>query len=172
MLKKIRKEEGQALVEFLMLIPIVMAFLWYLIHVSYAINKSIVGQKHARSQLFLKLFNHRAGPIQRDADSSDRAMFFIGVAGNVVQSQSVPMAPVETLGIGPVPKKMDTADDDPGEAKPNSMRQNIRVRTVFGICTQRKLNPSGNGITDFCGSEAGGGTSTGSAVPKGGVSGI
>lgn len=161
----LKEERGQALVEFLMLIPIVMAFLWYLIHVSYAINKSIVGQKHTRSQLFLKMFNHRAGPMQRDADQSDRAMFFIGVSGQVVKSSSVPIAPIETLGIGPAPKDLQNADDDPGEAKPNSMRQKVRVRTVFGICTQRKVNPSGNGITDFCGSESGGGTSP----PVGGV---
>lgn len=148
-------ESGQALVEFLMLVPIVMAFVWYLVHVSSAINKSIVGQKHARSQLFLKMFNHRSGPMQRDADGTNRAVFYIGVAGNVMQAVASPIAPVEKMGIGPNPKKIATADDDPGEAKPNSFRQNVRVRTVFGICTQRKPNPSGQGVTDFCGSDSG-----------------
>ena len=47
-----RNERGQAMVEFIILIPIVLMFVWYLVHVNLAINKGIVGQKHARSQLF------------------------------------------------------------------------------------------------------------------------
>lgn len=154
-LRRRKSERGQSLVEFLMLMPIILTFLWYLVHVSLAINKSIVGQKHTRSQLFLKMWNHRSGPVLKDYDTSDRSHFFVGVSDEVTVQNTKAKAPVETLGIGAKPKKMPEANDEAGEPAPNSLRQNIRVRTVFGICTHRKQNPSGVGLTDFCGSEAG-----------------
>lgn len=151
-----RDEKGQSLVEFLMLMPIILTMLWYLVHVALAINKSIVGQKHARSQLFLKLWNHRSGPVKRDYFTSDRSHFYVGVSDDVTVQNNRPKAPIESLGIGAKPKKLPEANDEPGEVEPNTLRQNVRVRTVMGICTHRKVNPSGSGLTDFCGSEAGG----------------
>lgn len=157
---KIQEEEGQSLIEFIMLIPIVLAFVWYLVHVSVAINKSIVGQKHARSQLLHKMWNHRSGPVDKDFASSDRSMFYVGVSGEIAAGDSVKaVAPVEMLGLGPNPKKMADANDDPGEPPPNVYRQKVRVRSAFGICTHRKLNKDGSGtLTDFCGAETTGKT--------------
>lgn len=148
-------EDGQALAEFIMLIPIVLTLLWYLVHVGVVVNKSIVGQKHARSQLFLKMYNHRFGPTTRDNSGTDRSVFYIGVSSNVVSGNSRPEAPTETLGLGINPKKSEEANDDPGEAAANVLRQKVRVRTVFGICTNRKTIQSGSErkLTDFCGSE-------------------
>ncbi len=150
--KQIREERGQALIEFIMLIPLLMAFVWYLVHVNLAINKSIVGQKHTRSQLFLKMFNHRSGPVANDFNRTKRSAFYIGVASEVVSGTASYKAPVEKLGIGPNPKDVDGANDEPGEAEPSSLRQKVRIRTVFGICTHRKQLPDGSGPTDFCGS--------------------
>lgn len=149
------REDGQALVEFIILLPVVLAFLWYLVHVNLAINKSIVGQQAARSQLFLKMFNHRSGPMLADFALTRRSMFYIGVSGQVVAAAGSvqPIAPTEMLGIGPAPTLSPNADDDPGEAAPNSLRQRVRVRTVFGICTHRKMTPTGP--TDFCAIEHG-----------------
>jgi hypothetical protein len=145
-------ERGQALIEFIMLVPLIMAFVWYLVHVNLAINKSIVGQKAARSQLFLKMYNHRSGPVLGEFGNVVRSMFYVGVAGNVTDDGSV-KAPIETLGIGPNPKPMSQASDDPGEAPIGSFRQNVRIRTVFGICTHRKFLSDHTRLTDFCGSE-------------------
>lgn len=141
-------EGGQALVEFIILIPIVLLFVWYLVHVNLAINKSIVGQKHARSQLFLKLFNHRSGPMLGEFIQTKRSHFYIGVSSKVMAADGRPEAPTEILGVGPNPKMLPEANDDPGEATGNSLRQRVRVRTVFGICTHRKKSP--NGLSDFC----------------------
>ena len=153
-------ERGQSLIEFIMLIPIVLAFVWYLVHVSIAINKSIVGQKHARSQLFHKMWNHRSGPVNRDFDSSPRSHFYIGVSGELAAGANVrAVAPFEMLGLGPNPKKMADANDEPGEPPPNVYRQKVRVRSAFGICTHRKPNKDGDGtLTDFCGEETTGKT--------------
>lgn len=165
-----RGEKGQALIEFIMLIPIVMSLMWYVIHVGVAINKSLVGQKAARSQLFLKLYNHRSGPVAKEFAFSDRSHFYIGVSGDLVKASSKPIAPVESFGIGATPKKKNDANDDPGEPEANSLRQRIRIRTVFGICTHRKKNKDGVGLTDFCGADpSGDGTP---ATPPGAPAGI
>ena len=149
---ELENEEGQALIEFLMLLPIILTFLWYQIHISSAINKSIVGQKHARSQLFHKLWNHRSGPVTQDFNTSDRSHFYLGVTAENYKDGTQPVAPTEILGIGISPKAAKESDDTPGEAKPNALRQKVRIRTVFGICTHRKTNTAGE-VTDFCGSE-------------------
>jgi hypothetical protein len=136
-----------------MIMPIIMTFVWYLIHVSLAINKSIVGQKAARSQLFLKLYNHRSGPVAREFAFAERSHFYIGVSAELTKGNTKPIAPVESLGVGPNPKKNKDANDEPGEPEANSLRQRVRVRTIFGICTHRKKNRNGVGLTDFCGAE-------------------
>jgi hypothetical protein len=151
--ERVKEEDGQALIEFIMIIPLLMAFVWYIVHINLAINKSIVGQKHARSQLFVKLYNHRSGPVTDYFGNTDRSHFYIGVSGEVVRGSQQYPAPVEVLGLGPAPKKLPDLDDSNGEAAPGSLRQRVRIRTAFGICTHRKTVKDGSGPTDFCGSE-------------------
>ncbi len=154
MLAKAKDQSGQAMIEFLLIMPVLLSFLWYMVHVNSAINKSEVGQVHARSQLFLKMFNHKAGPLKSEQDDTVRSSSYIGVAGTVIGTQATGLfaAPIETLGVGANPKKLDFANDDVGEAKVGSFRQNIRIRTVVGICTERKVLKDGSGrVTDFCG---------------------
>ncbi|MGE3263459.1 MAG: TadE family protein [Bacteriovoracia bacterium] len=151
--RKKTREGGQALIEFIMIIPIVMTFVWYLLHVGVVINKSIVGQKAARSQLFLKLYNHRSGPVKSEFGYAERSHFYIGVSSEVTRGVTKPKAPTEMLGVGSSPKLLPEANDEPGEPESNAMRQRIRVRTIFGICTHRKKNKDGVGLTDFCGAD-------------------
>ncbi|MGZ3705434.1 MAG: TadE/TadG family type IV pilus assembly protein [Bdellovibrionota bacterium] len=150
-MKKRRKEGGQALVEFIILIPIVLMFVWYLVHINLAINKSLVGQKAARSQLFLKLFNHRSGPMLAEFIQTHRSHFYVGVSSKVMQNDGRPEAPTEILGVGMNPALFKNVNDDPGEPAGNSPRQRVRVRTIFGICTHRKKTASG--LSDFCATE-------------------
>ena len=82
---------------------------------------------------------------------TQRSHFYIGVSDEVVQGDVRPKAPTEMLGPGPNPKLKKGMNDDPGEPAPNSPRQRVRVRTVFGICTHRKKTPSG--LSDFCATE-------------------
>jgi hypothetical protein len=149
--KYLDNERGQALIEFILLIPIVLLFVWYLVHVNLAINKSIVGQKHVRSQLFLKLLNHRSGPMYSEFSQTRRSHFYVGVSDQVVQGDTRPVAPTEMLGVGPNPQLQRNMNDEPGEPAANSPRQRVRVRTVFGICTHRKKTPTG--LSDFCATE-------------------
>lgn len=139
------------MVEFLILLPIVLMFVWYLVHINLAINRSLVGQQAARSQLFLKLFNHRSGPMLAEFSQTKRSHFYVGVSGKVMANDGKPEAPYEILGVGPNPKLFKDINDDPGEPAANSARQRVRVRTVFGICTHRKKTPTG--LSDFCATE-------------------
>ncbi len=147
------KESGQALIEFIMLIPMLIAFVWYLVHVNSAINKSIVGQQHARSQLFLKMYNHRSGPVTSDFTNTIRSHFYMGVSGEVMGLRGKPNAPTEVLGLGVAPAKNTSANDEAGEPELGSLRQRVRIRSAFGICTHRKKLLDGSGLTDFCGAE-------------------
>lgn len=147
------------MIEFLMMMPIFIALTWYLLQVNMTINKSLVGQKHARSQLFLKMLNHRDGPESFDYEQHppERAVFWLGVSENVFGDDGgggrAP-APTVQLGVGlnaadraPYPG----ARDEPGEPERTWLRQRVRVRTSVGICTSRKTNADGSQLTPFCG---------------------
>lgn len=103
----------------------------------------------------MKLFNHQAGPVASDYANTDRAHFYIGVSSDATGQTKQPKAPIEVLGVGQTPKKIKEAKDEPGEPEPGSIRQRIRVRTAFGICTHRKPIPGIEGArSDFCGTGA------------------
>lgn len=156
MLKRAKKRQsGQALIEFIMTVPLILLFIWYMVHVNTAINKSIVGQVSARSWLFVKLFNHSWGPETPDMERTSRSAFSMGVAKDVIPENDPGFqaeAPVERLGVGMNPKENAKADNEAGEPKPGTLRQDIRVRTAFGICTSRKTKRNSPDLTDFCGS--------------------
>ena len=149
---RIKHQKGQALVEFLMLMPIVMALLWYMIQVNMAINVSVVNQKHLRTWLFQKMFNHSGGPADgagiKDFESEKRSAFYIGVTKDPFQDTGKPDAPVIKLGTGTNPD----AIDDPDEIPLDKLRQNVRIRSAIGICTHRKTipNTSPPDATDYC----------------------
>ena len=148
-----RAEKGQAMLEFIVMIPVVIAFLWFIIKVNLAINTSIVGQKHARSHLFLKMHNHRDGPIKGEylGNPQQRSAYILLVGQETALGAGVFVpAPVVDLGIGIKPKQFPGATDDRGEPDTRKLRQRVRIRTSFGICTSRK--PGTNGaLGEFCG---------------------
>lgn len=146
------------MVEFLLMIPLFLGLTWYLLQVNMAINKSIVGQKHARSQLFLKMLNHRDGPeaVDYDLHPSRRAVFWMGVAEEPTSGEvggSTSSAPTVQLGVG-----LNSADrkpypgnqDEPGEPDRNDLRQRVRIRTAVGLCTSRKRSADGSQLSPFC----------------------
>lgn len=151
---KKNNQRGQAMVEFIIMFPIILGFIWYLLKVQLAINTSIVGQQNARSQVFLKVLNHRDYPVENEYKnySGKRSAYWLGVAGNPVDpsSPTTQPAPVVNLGIGLKPTALPGSRDDVGEPDTSMMRQNVRIRTAFGICTSRKPFPNGT-YGDYCG---------------------
>lgn len=152
-LKLIKNEKGQALLEFIMMLPMVLAFFWYTLKVNVAINKSIVAQKHLRSQLFLKLHNHRDYPVINEYENNpgDRSAYFMGVSDlSTLGGDQFSPAPIVNIGIGTNPRSLAGTRDDEGEAQPGWLRQNVRVRSAYGICTSRKPQAN-NSLGSFCG---------------------
>ncbi|NUM89488.1 MAG: hypothetical protein HUU37_09815 [Bdellovibrionales bacterium] len=155
-------ERGQALIEFLMMMPLLIAILWYMLHVNSAINTSIVQQKHVRSHLFIKLFNHANGPVKREylpPDGPARAHYAMAVSANVLpgaesgSSTGSIRAPVRRMGVGLNPSVNPSANNDPGEPTGGVLRQDVRIRTAFGICTSKKpTTGASRPFTDYCGS--------------------
>lgn len=148
-----KKDSGQALIEFIIMLPAVLAIFWYLLKVNMAINTSIVHQKHVRSQTFLKMLNHPNGPVigEYEENPGIRSVFFMGVSSTKVgPSGSENRAPTVAMGVGFRPRPIPGANDDVGEVEVNQLRQNIRVRTSFGICTSRKPQKDGS-LGSFCG---------------------
>lgn len=148
----VRNESAQALVEFIIIFPVVMALVWHLVKVNFAINTSIVNQKHARSHVFLKLLNHRDGPVEEEYRSfpSVRSVFWLGVAAiPIVSDQSQP-APIVELGVGLKPRPIPGVRNERGEPGEEDRRQAVRIRTAFGVCTSRKPGADGS-LGDFCG---------------------
>jgi hypothetical protein len=151
--KRKNTQSGQALLEFIIMFPIILALLWYLLKVQIAINTSIVGQKHARSHIFLKVLNHRDYPIDKEyrENPGTRSVFWLGVAGRAIEENTVnSSAPVVDLGVGLNPRPLPGARDDPGEAELDMPRQRVRIRTAFGLCTSRKPNSDGS-LGEYCG---------------------
>jgi hypothetical protein len=152
--RKKKNERGQAMFEFIMIMPLILTFIWYMVHINSAINKSIVAQVNTRNWLFVKLFNHSHGPAIYP-QAPNRSSFVMGVAGEVIPEGEAGYrapAPVEVLGMGPKPKDYDGADDEPGEPTGGVLRQKVRIRTAFGICTARKMRKNAPVLTDMCGS--------------------
>ncbi len=159
--KIIENHSGQALMEFIVVLPFVMLFTWHLIKVNMAINTSIVGQKSTRAYVFLKMLNHRDGPGKKEYEESpsSRSAFFLYVSANAGGGDdyyddgdggATKPAPVVSLGAGVEPRDIPGARNDPYEAESNFQRQHIRIRTALGICTSRK--PSiGNTLGAYCG---------------------
>lgn len=146
------KQSGQALVEFVVMFPVILVLIWYLVKVNMAINSSVVAQKAVRSQLFLKLLNHADGPVDNEYRNNPRkrSVFYMGVAGQPVVDRAANPAPVVELGVGIRPRPIPGARDDAGEIGSTQGRQNVRIRTIFGICTSRKPQADGS-LGDFCG---------------------
>ena len=147
------KESGQALIEFIIMLPAVLAIFWYLLKVNMAINTSIVNQKHVRSQTFLKMLNHPNGPVlgEYKENPGTRSVFFMGVSSIKVEGgDEHNPAPMVPMGVGFEPRKLPEASDEAGEVETSELRQNIRVRTSFGICTARKPQKDGS-LGSFCG---------------------
>lgn len=141
------------MVEFVIMFPVILVMLWYLIKVQSAITVSLVGQKAARSQVFLKMLNHRDFPllVEYQQHPGRRSVFWLGVGGQpLTETARNSPAPVVDLGVGLKPRELPGARDDAGEIDPSMLRQKVRVRTAFGVCTSRKPGADGT-LGDFCG---------------------
>ena len=130
--RSLRRQRGQSLLEFALLLPIMGGMVLLLVQINMAINVSIVSQKYTRNHLYHLFFNHRYYPELNQAKSING-----GIAGRFWIGMDDRVEPDGGKEVNPHPIKVKIGtrkagkDDDP-EAK---IRQNVRIRVTSFTCT-------------------------------------
>jgi hypothetical protein len=131
----VKKEEGQALIEFIIFLPFMVMIYGIVLILGNAINGSINQQKVTRGYFYYRLQNNSyitkpsAGAERIEGTWTQYGHFFIGWA-DYLESES-PVAPCYKMVLplfGQNP--LDTCERKYTEPK----TQNIRIGTVYGLC--------------------------------------
>jgi hypothetical protein len=146
--KNKKNQSGQALIEFLIFLPFMVILYGIILTIADSINGSINQQKVTRSYFFYRLKNN--SQITKPYRVQDGSVFplssftlyghyFLGWA-DYVDGGSVPVAPCYKVNL---PLFGSNAQDVCSDKYTQSVTQNIRIGTVYGLC----------GVTFFKGSD-------------------
>lgn len=148
-MKEIENEQGQALIELIIFLPLMFMFYAMISGFANAINGSINQQKITRSYFYYRAQNNSTIPKPNKGDGGSYAhenwkqfgMFFIGWRDDFVDGK--PMAPCYQL-TGPFgPSDSDTCESTE-YSQPTT--QFIRVQSVYGICGGTYISNGGNDV--------------------------
>lgn len=135
---QIQTEEGQSILEFLILLPILIATPLMLIKVNTAIQMSVVNQQYARSQALFLAFNSPVYPERRFREGpgstfEERGVdeMVLGVSDNVAEPNYEPEASTQEI----VRLGKDIGNDEP-QSEDARKRGKIRIRNTVSMCTQ------------------------------------
>ena len=150
---KKRNEDGQSIIEFLLMLPLLAAISMMLIKVNTVIQVSIVNQQYARAQALSLTYHNSIYPrisLQSTSVLSPEEMsqMIMGVSDNLSSDENFfPEATTQSITRPGQP----TGQDDPQELRPRR-RGNVRVRTTVSLCTQdnQKSFPNDNPAFTFC----------------------
>lgn len=137
--KRRRRQLGQSLIEFAMLVPIIIGMLTLLRQIDMAINAAIVNERYARSTMHYLFFNNRWYPamgfIPHPSNGGYMSRWWVGVDDKpnykVEGGDVTPRAPVITIGRG---------NDGGEDAKTGQdlasvrKRKNVRIRSMAFTC--------------------------------------
>lgn len=148
-----KNEDGQAILEFLVFLPLFLLFVGLIVGLGSAINGSINQQKAVRGYFFYTAQNNSMIPkpdyINNPKDGwRSFGMYFIGWYDRIDGNQ--PIAPCYKI---PVP--LDSGDNVCDDSYSELTTQLIRVGTVFGICGATYYN-NGNHVFSAPFKESGG----------------
>lgn len=126
-------EEGQSIVEFLFMLPVVIGITLVLVRVNTAIQVSINNQQYARAQLF---FINQNSPIYPRLDLRDAliergsSQMVLGVSNNITEGQYY--TPEATTQAVTRPGQDGGSNDTQQEPFERGM---VRVRNTVALCT-------------------------------------
>jgi len=131
-------DEGQSVLEFLLMLPMMVGLTIILVKVNTAIQISIVNQQYARAQALFLTFNSPQYPrlALREAAliAKNTNMMFIGVSQNQASSDDgdeyYPEAATQN-----VTRKSSPGGSNDSQAEP-PQRGLVRVRSIVALCTQ------------------------------------
>ena len=153
--KKFLKEEGQAMMEFVLFLPFMMMMYFSILSIGNAINGSINQQKAARGYFYYRMGNSSMMPKARRQGiepSDDWGTFGMQIMGWAESFEGdSPVAPCFKfqMPLGEID------EDECRKAYTGTKTQFIRVQTVYGICgaTYKKIGnnqkirlPGGSGF--------------------------
>lgn len=147
-------ESGQALVEFLLVIPAIILFFVLMVRINSAVQVSIVNQKWSRAHIHFLAMNSPVFPMLKFREDPSRGMavsksdqFVLGISGDLLEDgdEVTPSATVIAIkGKRGLPG-MPTRGDNSNQSEP-ARRDQIRVRNTVTMCTQNNfVNSSGKG---------------------------
>jgi hypothetical protein len=131
LMKLSNSEQGQALIEFIIFLPLMLIMYVTLVSLGNAINGSINQQKITRGYFYARVLNNSTIPKPSDRDQSYKnwsqfGMFFIGYAER--KEGNTPVAACYKLEL-PTPSGESSCDKYSGTSTTY-----VRVETAFGIC--------------------------------------
>ncbi len=131
-----KKEEGQAFIEFLLLIPLMLGVITLLVRVNTATQVAIVNQQYGRAQILALAYNspHYPEIRLRRTQKENSELMILGVADNVGPKTAdgtgfQPRATVQQITRPGAPIGNDDEKSEPAE------RGRIRVRNNVALCT-------------------------------------
>ncbi len=152
-------ENGQSVIEFLIMLPVMIAMVIILVRVNTAVQISIVNQKYARSHTLALAFNSPIYPARRRSDGSPGLAMgqmvekgynrmVIGVSENAMSeddggryspkavTQMVARSQTTSLGAGPDKEEPDR-------------RSEVRVRTTVSLCSNTWVIQKNSGWVSY-----------------------
>jgi hypothetical protein len=128
-------EEGQSLLEFVLMLPLLVGLSIIMVRVNQAIQVSIVNQQYARADALFLSFNSPIYPVlakQTRLIQFGTNQLILGVGDNVAGDGDANYRPKATVQLIARSKKVQ-ASDAPGEEPPT--RSLVRVRGTVTLCT-------------------------------------
>jgi Flp pilus assembly protein TadG len=146
----VKKQKGQALIEFIVFLPFMLMMYTVVISLGDAIYGSINQQKATRSYFYYRLSNNsqisrpqRQGTDLVNAQWSMFGHFFVGWADYLLNSQ--PVAPCYRLNLPFAPSGSDTCE----ASYTDTTTQFIRVATVYGVCGATMVREDAGNFTEM-----------------------
>lgn len=136
--------DGQSLIEFLLIFPVMIGLVYLLVQTNMVIQTSIVDQKYGRAQALFLTYNSPVYPELRFRKRANRTEMVVGVSDNIATPDYFPKATV----VNVVRPGKDVGDDREG-SEPNS-RGKVRVRNSVSLCTQTNAPVSETANHSFC----------------------
>lgn len=131
-----QNDEGQSVIEFVLMLPMLLGLVVTLIRINTAIQISIVNQQYARAQILYLTFNSPFYPQisyqEKQANEGSNQMV-VGVSENTADAQTGDYTPEASIQMITRSKRVN-APDTPGE-EPDT-RAKVRIRDTVTLCTR------------------------------------
>lgn len=170
----LRREDGQSVLEFLFMLPVMVGLVMLMVRINTVIQVSIVNQQYSRAQATFLAFNNSVYPDlklrYRQLVRKNYNQMMLGVSDNIVPADGSAYQPqATTQNIVRTRALAAQGNNDPqSEPDPNSggTRALVRVRSTVSLCTQPNVLADGTPILEVKQSPDGSAVGVAYALPE------